>query len=283
MNHPSEQDLVLFALADADDMGEIERHLTECERCRDELNAVRHLLAATEKLPVPEPDAGFEDRIWEKQVRHLRKARARIALENAPTVEISSLDARVIRPPFWSMQRMVVWGAVAAMLVIAFLIGLYNSTPGTELVPEPGPGAAAVASGTDAPKASTGRDRILLIAVGDHLERAKMVLVELVNAETPDGPVDVSTQQARAEQLLLDNRLYRQSASLQGQNDVADVLEEIERVLIEVARSPGQMDSAEIEWLRDRIQSRDLLFKVSVIEGRTRWDDGSFLRPMDAL
>lgn len=284
MNHPSEQDLVLYAMGDADGMAETEAHLAGCADCRDELDAVRHLLAATEQLPVPEPDAGFEERIWRRQRRELRTAQERETLENAATVEISAVQRSIVRPPLWSMQRMVLVGSVAAMLVIAFLVGLYSAPPGTEIVPEPGPGAAT-ASGGDAGAPAPGRDRVLLIAVGDHLERARMVLVELVNAETPNGAgaVDLSTQQARAEQLLVDNRLYRQSASLQGQSDVADVLEEIERVLVEVARSPGQMESAEIEWLRERIQARDLLFKVSVIEGRTHRDDDSFLRPMEAL
>ena len=131
---------------------------------------------------------------------------------------------------------------------------MHSSPPGTEIVPA-----------DEAPS----RDRILFVAMGDHLQSARMVLVELVNAEDGDE-VDISAQQARAEALLVDNRLYRQTAQLAGQTAVADVLTDLERVLLEVARTSGQVPAEELDWLRERIAAGDLLFKVNVIEGQAR-------------
>ena len=53
-----------------------------------------------------------------------------------------------------------------------------------------------------------GHDRILLVAVGDHLERSQMVLVELMNA-TPGESLDISSQQQVAEDLVSENRLVQ--------------------------------------------------------------------------
>ncbi len=40
-------------------------------------------------------------------------------------------------------------------------------------------------------------ERVLLVAVGDYLERSQMVLIELANAH-PKGKLDISAEQERA-------------------------------------------------------------------------------------
>jgi len=244
MKHPDEQELVMHVLGDSECGEQISGHLVDCAQCRAQAAAIERLLAATSTLQVPAPDVGFEGRIWERQQRQLRSRRQ--------TLGEQTQGATVI--PFWTRQRLVTVGAMAAMLLVAFMAGLYSAPPGSEIVPREG--------------ASSG-DRILFVAVGEHLESARMVLVELVNAEDAER-VDISAQQRRAQTLLADNRLYRQTAQLNGQAAVADVLEELERVLLEVARTSGEVPAEELGWLRERIASRDLLFKVSVIEGQTR-------------
>ena len=59
------------------------------------------------------------------------------------------------------------------------------------------------------------RERILLVDLGEHLDRSQMVLVELVSADESDA-VDISGERARAEQLVAANRLYRQTADDTG-------------------------------------------------------------------
>ena len=66
--------------------------------------------------------------------------------------------------------------AVAAMLVVAFLAGRFTRPPN--------PPARIVAITAD------GRQRVLLMALGDHLERSEMVLTELANV--PDQSADLS-------------------------------------------------------------------------------------------
>ncbi len=55
------------------------------------------------------------------------------------------------------------------------------------------------------------RERILLSDVGDHLDRSQMALVELVSSDD-NTSMDMAGERSRAEQLVADNRLYRQTA-----------------------------------------------------------------------
>ena len=113
------------------------------------------------------------------------------------------------------------------------------------------------------------RERVLLVAVGDHLERSRMVLLELANAPEAE-PMDVSTERAFADELVSANRLYRQAAVRAEEPALASLLEELERVLVELASGPQGLTPADIVELQRRIESRGLLFKVQVIESNLR-------------
>ena len=96
-----------------------------------------------------------------------------------------------------------------------------------------------------------------------------MVLVELVSAD--DGTaVDISGERARAEQLVAANRLYRQTAVATGDTAIVDLLDELERVLVDVAASPEELSPERLKEVRQRIESRSLLFKVRVVSSDVR-------------
>ena len=97
-----------------------------------------------------------------------------------------------------------------------------------------------------------------------------MVLVELENANPTGGPLDISSEQHRAEDLVAANRLYRQTALRAGETGVASVLDELERVLVEIANSPAKVSSPQLAVLRKRIESRGILFKIRVIGSEVR-------------
>ena len=113
------------------------------------------------------------------------------------------------------------------------------------------------------------REGVLLIDLGDHLDRSQMMLVELVSADD-ESPVDMSDERARAEQLVAANRLYRQTAVSTGDTGIADLLDELERLLVDLAASPEQLSSKDLKDMRRRIESRSLLFKVRVVSADIR-------------
>ena len=81
-----------------------------------------------------------------------------------------------------------------------------RGVPGGPELAQAAPGKVCIAADSQV------RERVLLVAVGDHLERSQMVLIELANAGAHTG-VDISYEQKAAEDLLESNRLYRQTAA----------------------------------------------------------------------
>ena len=135
--------------------------------------------------------------------------------------------------------------ALAASLVVAFLLGRHTA---------PVPGAPQPV-----------RERILLVALGDHLQRSQMVLVELANADA-GSPADVRREQASAQSLVAESRLYRAALARSDEPGLGGgVLDDLERVLIEVANGPSELSSRQLKDLQERIESQGILFKVRVV------------------
>jgi hypothetical protein len=77
--------------------------------------------------------------------------------------------------------------------------------------------------------------------------------------------VNISAEQHRAEDLLEENRLYRQTALQEGDAGLANILDELERVLLDVAHSPEEVTPAQLESIRHKIEAQGILFKVRVV------------------
>ena len=232
MKHLNEDDLVLHYYGERQDP-EAQRHLEACEECRAHLRSLTRVLDAMNRLEPPAPSEDYGNRVWQRIAPQLEPAPAR----------------------WWAgwfaPRRLVAAAAMATLLVAAFLAGSVSQR--------------RQIAGLSAPV----RERILLVAVGDHLERSQMILAELVNNESK-GPVDISGEQQRAEDLVGENRLYRQAALKAGDRAVSSVLDELERVLLEIAHSPSKLDSAEFDEIRRRIESEGILFKIRVVSTNLR-------------
>lgn len=267
MNHLTEEQLVLYHYGDAAESAStasIEEHLHACAACEADLMNLRRTLSAVDALPVPDRGDGYGSEVW-----------ARIH---------PSLDRR--SEPWWQPlqalfvpRRLVFAGGVLVLMVAAFVAGrfvpaLQPAAPDGQAAGEPAanPQLAAV-------EQQQVRERILLIAVGDHLERSQVALVELVN--NPAGPhVDISDERQRARELVSENRLYRQTALTTGEQAVASVLDDLGRVLVEIANSPARMSKADFEKMRTRIEQQGIIFKVRVFGEYVR--EGRVPSPVDA-
>ena len=246
MRHLDEEAVVAAGFGDAD--GEDAAHLAECEGCAAAVARTRALLSKVEPDAVPERGEDYGARVWERLQGRLEFERALLR------------RARLRR-------RVAVWGALAASLLVAFLAGREFPRVAPPVAQEIPPEA---------------RERILLLAVADHLDRSQVLLLELTNAG-PEG-LDPAVAQESAEALVTANRLYRASAAQAGDAGVAAVLQELERVLVEVAHQPEGGSAGELSRIGRRIEERGLLFKVRVIgtQVRERGNDGGVAPPLDS-
>ena len=238
--HLTEDELILhyYGETDASDGGRVESHLASCAECRFANQQLRQVMTLVDSAAPVEAPAGFERVAW---------ARLEPALDaNTPATWRA----------FFGFPQLALAGGVAALVLVAFVAGrvsIGDPTPGTSpgLVADIEPG------------------RVLQAEVGDHLDRTQMMLMELANTDTDHADV-LAGEQIRAVDLVAANRLIRQSAEQSGDMVIADVLEDLERVLMEIANAPADASSNDVTDLQSRITDEDLLFRLRVIAAEMR-------------
>jgi hypothetical protein len=241
--HLKDDDLVLhyYGEMSAAEEARAESHLGACAECQTNYTKLQRVMAFVDSAPAIDAAPGFERIAW---------ARLEPALQGTRRGWLAWF--------IFSPARLAFTAGVVMLIGAAFMAGRLTRTP------DPG------ATGTTAQSAEKVRERILLVDLGDHLDRSQMVLVELVSADDSSGSVDLSSEQSRAEQLVSANRLYRQTAASTGDAAMASVLDELERVLVDIAAGPATVTQEEFDTVRRRIESKSLLFKVRVVSGQVR-------------
>jgi hypothetical protein len=236
MEHPKEEELIAHHDGDRTNRERVQQHLQSCAECRAALEQIEAVFAAMDSLPVPDPGENYGQRVW-------AAISPRLPEKQSPWWEA-----------FFAPRRLITVGAMAAVIVAAFILGRKTVEP-----PKAG----------DAASVEKIRERVLVVAVGDHLNKSEMLLIELSNAQPNPASrklVNISAEQHRAEDLLEENRLYRQTALKEGDQVMASTLDELERVLLDVANSPDQVTPARFDAMQKKLESRGILFKVRVVQ-----------------
>jgi hypothetical protein len=234
--HPPDDELVLLFYGElpGDDQARVRAHVDACPECRTAYNALTRTLHLTSTHQTPDPGPDFEARIW-----------ARVA----PAVQSHR------RSP----ARLWWLGALAASL-LAVAGGAWWWIPCADCRDVP----ATLAGTTAGTAPDDARERVLLAAVDAHLVQTEMLFVELLNAPADESDA-FSYVRTTADDLVASGRLYRETARDTGASQLVAVLDELEPVLVEVARSGEQVNPRDIRALRGRIEQDDLLFKVRAV------------------
>ena len=237
--HLSEDELILHYYGETEraDVARVDAHLGSCQECRLAQTQLRRVMTLVDSAAPVEAPLGFERTAW---------ARLEPALDS---------NRSAWRTFFWFPQWALA-GGVAALVVASFVAGRFS-------------GGDAVVTTSGAMVADAEPGRVLQNEVGDHLDRTAMMLVELANADT-DGADVLAGEQERAVDLVAANRVIRQSAMQSGDGQIVDILEDLERVLLEIANSPANVTSNDLTDLQSRITREDLLFRLRVIASEMR-------------
>ena len=177
---------------------------------------------------VPHRPAEYEDQVWNR-------------LE-------PKLGGRSRWSAWFAPRRWVPALAAVAVLVIAFLAGRYSPRAGQPQV---------------AGEASAVRERVLLVAVGDHLERSKMLLVELANAD-PSQKLAIADEREIAQDLVHTNRLYRQTAVSAGDERVVSLVGSARACAGGNRAQSRRVSSCSTRVAAGPNQRRRLIFKIGV-------------------
>ncbi len=247
MNHPTDDELIEQLSGDADpaSRARLDAHLRECDDCRREWAGLSAALSIVDST-VPEPPDGFERVMW---------ARISQALAHEPP-----------RAAFWSWRQLVPAASLMAAVIAGIVVSHVRDTP-----PAPQPDATSAAAGAKRDEAARAdlkqNERVLFTALDEHLQQTEALLVELRNAPDRDS---LTVERETADDLVAAGRLYRQTAEYTGHEGVVRMLDDLEPVLVEVARGPARLDQEDRDWLRTRIDDDNLLFKVRAVTSDIR-------------
>lgn len=243
-----EEQLVSHYYGEADDPAEVERLLASDPAARQLFEELSALLDEVKPSEPPERGEDYARRVWQ-----------RVQWKIEPSLRFRWWE-------FLTLKQVVPAALLAVLIIGAFLIGRHASGP---VAPEE-KGISVQA-----------RRQILMVAVADHLDRMQFVLVELLNA--PSGQsVDMTGERQDVGDLLTDNRLYRTTAEESGNPMIAKVLDDLERVLIELRHGPETMSPGDLARLRQTLEEQGTLFKIRVLNSQIRERQQTDLRAAEA-
>jgi hypothetical protein len=229
MKHLSQDDLVLHYYGEC--RAKITQHIATCPECREKVGQLSSMLSG---ITLPEPPPRGDD--------YAAKVWTRIR---------PKLTERMTARPWWAVpRRWMAVATVAIVIAIAFMAGRYTNRPPATL-------RAEATNSAHLPQ------KVLVVALGDYLDSSEMLLVEVAHANRPE---DLNTQRRYASELVASNRLYRQTAQRVGDANTGALLDQLERMLLQVEHTPPGATASDIQDLQQQIESGGLLFKVRVAQ-----------------
>jgi len=233
-SHLTDNQLVLLYYREPLEEPGLDGHLAACAHCLGRFQNLSRVLQAVAHDEIPEPAGDFEERMT---ARVLAAARG-------------PQRGGLIRFPSRTVTRFVVASAaLAATLILSFSVGRQFGR-----VEEHALSAAQT------------QERVLLTALGEHLGRSRVTLVELKNREVAGA--DLKSLQAAADSLVTASRLFRAAAERAGETQIAAVMDETERLLLRFAAAPEADAKDALSGLRRRVESKDLLFRLQILEAQ---------------
>jgi hypothetical protein len=236
-NERGAAELRFYGELEAADAAAFDAHLPGCEVCRASLDELKAVVRALDGEATDAPAGGdwadFMDRL-DRRLDHERVG----------------WYARL--PTVFKVAAMVTLVTAALLVERAWERGFQPEATGAAspaaVAPALGPAARAVASLAE-----------------QHLQRSKLVLLGLVAKDAGRArPADWRQERELASAMLADTSQYRLTAAQSGLGSLADVLGDLEVVLLQTSLSDSG-DPGALTRIQKLIDRRDLLVKIEVI------------------
>lgn len=240
------------------------RHLSSCAACAGEWEALRRALDAADPATVFPREAEVD---WDGFARAtVSRARAAASSEIAGAGRPGTPGLAVRRLPafFPAAAR---WAALAAAALIAAL--LWNVR-----IPQrgTGPSAASVRE-----SARTIEGRLARRGAARYLTDSRALLLNLVQAPArcrkSDGTFDITFEKEKSRDLLRRKNLHEGNLDVLRDRRLADLVGQLESLLIEVASLQDCASARQLHELREQIERRQILLRIDLMtremEGRS--------------
>jgi hypothetical protein len=234
MKHLEEAELVEHYYEESASMGESERHLKACPVCARRYAELCRVLDGVVTSTPPARREDYVEQVWQS-------IDASLPIYEKP----KSSWMRFYRPLGWA-------AACVLLVAVTFVAGRRWERKQS----------SSVAVTVD-PQV---RQRVVIVFLGNHLDRSEQLLVQLNHADGND--LSSLPLRSEAKELLASNRLVRQSAMQAGDLNVEASLDRLERLLMELANEPGNLTEADLNRLRQEMNTDGLLFDIRVLRSR---------------
>ncbi len=238
----------------------VEEHLRSCDRCSAQLKDLESALHSLDRSS-PNASSNRSEEFWnsfalrvEQRILSRRAAKRFGALEYLET--------------FFVFHRPLTF-SLGGALVLAFLaVGIWNLSIDRERRTLPMPGVEA-ASQSDSVRQEMSR----------YFRKSKILLVGLTNMKFPeDRQVDLTVER-RASRELVQQARYLRNQPIDARS--ARLIEEMEKILIELANMKEENNMPNVEIVRAGIHQENLLFKIRMAE--TLYDTARFVRVQESF
>lgn len=238
----------------------VTQHLAQCEECRRALEELTLIRTALESVPAVKTPPGGD---WSAFMLRLDTA---MRSETAPP---SSTQRR--QAVAFSSNSFTAALAMAALVVLVtvsvfFVLRTRDNNTATGSAPSLAPASATDRTPVPANVPTPSPVDTALAQISEqHLERSKLVVLGLATRDPADSTGDSwDYERTLASSLLSDTRLYRQTCEERGMNSLADVLRDLELVLLQTSMSE-KSDAESLTQLQRLIRRRDLITKIDVV------------------
>jgi hypothetical protein len=245
MIHLSEEELIAQVYGEGDQAAAKE-HLHQCAECSRAYASLRSDMSEMNFVEPPERDGFYGEKVW-----------ASIS---------GSLPAYEARKGNWLRMgpwRGLSYAAACVLLGACTFIGgrvweRKQAQSTAEMKPEQQQQPVVQASP---------RERVVVVVLGDHLDRSERLLVELKHADAESAEM-VSPLREEAQSLLAANRICRQNARHDDDAALATALDRLDHLLQELTNQPGGLNAATLTRLQNEANADSLLLEVRVLRSQ---------------
>jgi hypothetical protein len=229
---------------------QVARHIHGCADCRaaiEHLEDIRCALTTRPDIAAPPGDD------WSGFMTRLGAATAAADGES----HAAASNRHRISATRWSRSSLMATAALLALTTMGVMFAMRSRPPIASVVALPAP---------DLPDAAAPADNQGFEALSEeHFERSKLVVLGLA-AKDParTRSADWVYERELAATLLSDTRIYRMAAEDRGLRSIADVMGDLELVLLQASFADVR-DPASLAQIQRLIRRRDLVEKMDVV------------------
>ncbi len=241
----------LYGLLTSGQRRALERHLGACPVCSAEWEATRRAFGQVDS----DTAFPFESQVdWQRFARDT-VAKARQAESAQDAGALPGLRGARLRP-------LLAWGGPLAAVLIAIAIVLPRLDRPVS-PPDAGTRAVSVES-TRLLQRNLARQ-----GAARYLRDSRSLLVSLIEApircRRSDGAYDLSLERERSRELLRKKNLYISSLGGLGDQRLADLVGQLEALLLQVSSFDDCTTARQIHDLRDAIERRQILMRIDLV------------------